>query len=278
MLVAALVISTLIALILPLWRRDRVVRFWTTGCLLATLLMCTTFPHDRLLTGLGVGGMALVAEILASVAQGSYRERGRWVSVAAGVLIAVHLVIAPLLSPYRARAMNDVNRMLGRANASVPSDASVTTKSVVIVNPPLDPFAGYFLMYRTVAGERRPRHLRWFATGVTDLRIERVDDRTLRIRPGAGFLSSTSQMMLRSLTNPFRLGDRIALSDVVIEVSDVAPDGRPLEILVRFTVRLEDPSLDWLKWEGHGYVPFQLPKVGETVVLPAANMREVLFG
>jgi hypothetical protein len=85
-------------------------------------------------------------------------------------------------------------------------------------------------------------------------------------------------MMLRSLTNPFRLGDRIALSDVVIEVSDVAPDGRPLEILVRFTVRLEDPSLDWLKWEGHGYVPFQLPKVGETVVLPAANMREVLFG
>ena len=174
--------------------------------------------------------------------------------------------------------MNDVNRMLGRANQSVSGDASVTTRSVVLVNPPLDPFAGYFLMYRAVAGERRPKHLRWLATGVTDLYIERVDEQTLRIRPGAGFLSSTSQMMLRSPAHPMRLGERIALSGMTIEVSDLGPDGRPLEIVVRFAQKLEDPSLEWLKWGEHGYVPFQLPKVGETVVLPAANMREVLFG
>lgn len=278
MLVAAVVLAVLIAVLLPLWRRDPVIRFWTTGCLLAALLMCTTFPHDRLLTGLGIGGMALVAEILASVAEGTHPAKGRLTTVVAGGLVFVHLVVAPLLSPYRARAMNDVNRMLDRANASVPSDASVTAKSVVLVNPPLDPFAGYFLMYRAVAGERRPKHLRWLATGVTDLRIERVDERTLRMRPGAGFLSSTSQMMLRSLNHPMRLGERITMSDAVIEVSDVAPDGRPLEILVHFAVRLEDPSLEWLKWGEHGYVPFRLPEVGETVVLPAANMRDVLFG
>jgi hypothetical protein len=240
--------------------------------------MCTTFPHDRLLTGLGLGGMALVAEILASAAEGSHPYKGRWVSFAAGALVFVHLILAPLLSPFRARAMNDVNRMLRRANQSVPSDPSVTTKSVILVNPPLDPFAGYFLMYRAVAGEPRPKHLRWLATGVTDLRVERVDEQTLRIRPGAGFLSSTSQMMLRSLAHPMRLGERIALSDAFIDVTDVAPDGRPLEILVRFAVKLEDPSLQWLKWGEHGYVPFRLPEVGETVVLPAADMRDVLFG
>jgi len=278
MLVAVVVIGALVALLLPLFRRDPVVRFWTAGCLFSTLLMCTTFPHDRLLTGLAIGGMALVAEILASVAEKTYPERGRWMSVVAGVLVVVHLVLAPLLSPYRARAMNDVNRMLRRANESVPSDASVTTKSVILVNPPLDPFAGYFLMYRAVAGERRPKHLRWLATGVTDVRIERVDEQTLRIRPTAGFLSSTSQMMLRSVARPARLGERIALSDTVIEVSDIGPDGRPLEILVSFAVKLEDPSLAWLKWGDHGYVPFRLPDVGETVVLPAADMRDVLFG
>ena len=59
---------------------------------------------------------------------------------------------------------------------------------------------------------------------------------------------------------------------------DVAPDGRPLEILIRFAVKLEDPSLEWLQWQDHGYVPFRLPEVGETVVLPAADMRDVLFG
>jgi hypothetical protein len=278
MLVAAVVLGSLAVVVLPLWRRDRNVRFWTTGCLLATLLMCTTFPHDRLLTGLGIGGMALVAEILARVAEGTHPYKGRLASIVAALLVFFHLVLAPLLSPYRARAMSDVNRTLGVAYASIPSDASVTGKSVVLVNPPLDPFAGYFLMYRAVAGIRRPKHLRWFATGVTDLRIERVDERTLRIRPSAGFLSSTSQMMLRSLNLPARLGERIVLSDATVEVSDVGVDGRPLEILVQFGVKLEDPSLEWLMWQGHGYVPFRLPEVGETIELPAADMREVLFG
>ena len=278
MLVAAVIMAALTAVLLPLWRRDPTVRFWATGCLLAALLMCTTFPHDRLLTGLGIGGMALVAEILASVVDGTHPEKGRLTTVVAGALVFVHVVMASLLSPYRARAMNDVNRMLDRANATVPSDASIASKTVVLVNPPLDPFAGYFLMYRAVVGEHRPKHLRWLATGVTDLRVERVDEQTLRIRPGAGFLSSTSQMMLRSLNRPILLGERIAMSDAVIEVSDVGPDGRPVEILVRFAARLEDPSLQWFQWGEHGYVPFRLPRVGETVVLPAANMREVLFG
>jgi hypothetical protein len=278
MLVAVVVIGGLVALIAPLWKRDKTIGFWTVGCLLSTLLMCPTFPHDRLLTGLGIGGMALVALVLANVAEGAYREKKRWVTVAAAGLAFVHLGLAPLLSPYRARAMNDVNRMLGRANGSIPSDPSVKNRSIVLVNPPLDPFAGYFLMYRAVDGTPRPKHLRWLATGVTDLRVERVDDRTLRLRPGAGFLSSTSQMMLRSVNHPMHLGDKITLSDMTIEVSDLAPDGRPLEILVRFTVRLDDRSLEWLKWEDHGFVPFRLPEVGETVILPAANMREVLFG
>ena len=278
MRVATVVIGVLAALVVPLWRRDPVVRFWTTGCLLSTLLMCTTFPHDRLLNGLGIGGMALVTHIFVSILPGVHARRARWATVAAGALAFVHLGLAPLLSPYRARAMNDINRMFGRANQSVPNDPSITEKSVILVNPPLDPFGGYFLMYRVAAGEPRPKHLRWLTTGVTDIRIERVDERTLRMRPADGFLSSTSQMMLRSLSRPMRLGETIALSGMTIEVSDLGPDGRPLEIVVRFAAKLEDPSLEWLKWGEHGYVPFQLPQVGETVVLPAANMREVLFG
>ncbi|MET0591750.1 MAG: hypothetical protein ABW133_03565, partial [Polyangiaceae bacterium] len=152
MIVAAVVIGILAVLIAPLWRRDRSVRFWVVGCLLSTLLMCTTFPHDRLLTGLGVGAMALVAHLLASAWEGTHPLRGRLVPITAGGLFFLHVVLATILSPLRARAMTDVNRMLERANQSVPSDASVTGKSVVLVNPPLDPFGGYFLMYRAVQG------------------------------------------------------------------------------------------------------------------------------
>jgi hypothetical protein len=110
------------------------------------------------------------------------------------------------------------------------------------------------------------------------LRIQRVDETTLRMRPSAGFLSSFTQMMLRSPNRPIELGQLIALSDVTIEVSALTADGRPAEILVRFAVPLEHPSLQWLQWGKHDYVPFRVPRVGETTVVPAVDMSEMMFG
>jgi hypothetical protein len=220
--------------------------------------------------------MALVAELLAAFTQSGVH--GRLARVVAGALVFCHVVVAPLLFPFRAQATSSVNRVLGRAHQSVPADAAVTSRTVVLVNPPIDPFVGYFLAYRTVAGEPRPKHLRWFATGVTDLRIQRVDETTLRMRPSAGFLSSFTQMMLRSPNRPIELGHLIALSDVTIEVSALTADGRPAEILVRFAVPLEHPSLQWLQWGKHDYVPFRVPRVGETTVVPAVDMSEMMFG
>jgi hypothetical protein len=276
LLVALVVLAALGAAIVPLWKRDPVIRFWTVGCLLSTLIMCATFPHDRLLTGISLGAMALVAELLAAFIQSG--ARGRLASIVAGTLVFCHVGVAPLLFPFRAQATTSVNRVLGRAHQSVPADAAVTSRSVVLVNPPIDPFVGYFLAYRTAASEPRPKHLRWFATGVTALWINRVDETTLRIRPRAGFLSSFTQMMLRSSNRPIGLGQRIALSDVTIEVSALTADGRPSEILVRFAVPLEHPSLQWLQWGKHDYVPFRVPRVGETTVVPAVDMSEMMFG
>jgi len=275
---AVLLVMALTVLLPPLWRRDRFMRFWAVGCLLSTLLMCSTFPHDRLLTGAGIGGMALVAGLLGSVAEGTYPRKVWWVSAGAGFLAFIHLFLGPALTPYRARAMNDINGMLGEAHRTISSSESVTHKSVVLVNPALDPFAAYFIIYREAAREPRPKHLRWLATGVSDIHIERIDATTLRVRPSAGFLSSSSQMMLRSLSRPMQLGERVTLSDATFEVSELGADGRPLEVLVRFRVELEDRSLEWMQWGKHGYVPFRLPSVGETVVVPSVDMREVLLG
>jgi hypothetical protein len=276
LLVALLVLAGLGALIRPLWIRDPRVRFWTVGCLLSTLIMCATFPHDRLLTGISLGAMALVAELVVSFVQRAAPSRGA--RLAGRALVVCHLALAPLLFPFRAQATNSVNRVLGRAHQSVPSDAGVANRSVVLVNPPLDPFVGYFLMYRAIAGEPRPKHLRWFATGVTDLRIQRLDETTLLIHPTAGFLSSFTQTMLRSPTRPIGLGEQMALSGVSIEVSALTPDGRPSEIRVRFAVPLEHPSLQWLQWGKHSYVPFRVPRVGETLLVPAVDMKELMFG
>lgn len=275
LLLALVVLTTLGAMLVPLWKRDPSIRFWTVGCLLSTLIMCATFPHDRLLTGVSLGAMALVAELLVAFVQSNAHSRGA--AIATGGLVLCHVAIAPLLFPFRARATSSVNSVLARAHRSVPSDPGVSSRSVILVNPPLDPFVGYFLMYRAVAGEPLPKHLRWFATGVSDLRIHRVDETTLRVHPGAGFLSSFTQMMLRSPTRPIALGEQIALSDVTIEVSALTPDRRPGEILVRFAVPLEDPSLEWLQWGKHDYVPFRVPRVGETLLVPAVDMSELML-
>ena len=276
LLVAFVVLAALGAVLTPLWKRDPVVRFWTVGCLLSALIMCATFCHDRLLTGVGLGAMALVAELLAGFIQSGVR--GRRASLVAGALVFCHVVVAALLFPFRAQATSGVNRVLEQAHRSIPSDAGVTSRSVVLVNPPIDPFVGYFLAYRTVAGEPRPKHLRWFATGVSELCIQRVDETTLRIHPTAGFLSSFTQMMLRSPARRIGLGERVVLSDVTIEVSGLTADGRPSEILVRFAVPLEHPSLQWLQWDKHDYVPFRVPQVGETLIVPAVDMSELMFG
>jgi hypothetical protein len=274
--VALLVLTAFGAALVPLWKSNPAVRFWTVGCLLSTLVMCATFAHDRLLTGISLGAMPLVAELLAILIRNSARPR--WLSVVAGAAALCHVVIAPLLFPFRAQATNSVNRVLGRAHHSIPSDRAVTGRSVILLNPPLDPFASYFMMHRAVTGEPRPKHLRWFATGVSALRIQRVDASTLRIRPTEGFLSSFTQMMLRSPHEPIRLGQRLTLSDVTIEVSALAVDGRPSEILVRFAVPLEHPSLQWLQWGKHDYVPFRVPAAGETLLVPAVDMSEMMFG
>jgi hypothetical protein len=56
------------------------------------------------------------------------------------------------------------------------------------------------------------------------------------------------------------------------------PDGRPAEILARFVRPIDDPSWLWLHWRARGYEPFPIPAIGESRVLPALDLADVLIG
>jgi hypothetical protein len=43
-------------------------------------------------------------------------------------------------------------------------------------------------------------------------------------------------------------------------------------VRVHFDVDLEDPSLRWLQWKDGVYVPFRIPEVGASIVLPAVTV------
>jgi hypothetical protein len=192
--------------------------------------------------------------------------------------VIVHLLLAPLLLPYRSATVAQLSKVLWKADASIPSTPELTRQTLVLANPPVVPFGAYLPIYRQAAHEPRPRRLLWLASGVSDLRIGRVDSRTLSLRPLLGYLSDPTQLMLRSLSRPLKLGEKVVLDEATFEVAELTTDGRPAEVIVHFERDLSDPRLIFLRWGVHGYVPFELPAPGASVVLPRVDLLKALWG
>jgi hypothetical protein len=84
--------------------------------------------------------------------------------------------------------------------------------------------------------------------------------------------------MLRDRSQPSRVGDTVELADSTFVVKSVTNDQRPLDVQVRFAEPLESPHYQWLQWGRHEYVSFHVPAVGESVTIPAIDMRSALLG
>jgi hypothetical protein len=271
---AIVVLSAFAALVRPLWKAHADIRFWTVGSVLSLVPLCATFPHDRVLLGAGVGAMALVAEVIVR-ALGSTCRRDK---LALCLLGGLHLVVAPVLLPLRAASVGEFTRILERADQGIPGGDDVRRKTVVLLNPPIDPLAAYLPLYREAARRPRPKHLLWIATGVTELTVRTIDASTVRVRARDGFLSTSSQWMLRDPRRALREQEVVTLDVASFRVETRTDDGRPLEIEVRFHGCIQSEDTLWMQWNEHGYVPFMLPAQGGSVVVPAVDIGMALFG
>jgi hypothetical protein len=271
---AVAVLVGIAVLIRPLLARSKIARFWACGMLFCVLPAACTFPHDRLLLGVTVGWMGLLAELLlaADLARPLLRR------LAVSALTLVHLVLAPLLLPLRAANVDQLTRLLSRSTSDLSRDVPLAKTTLVLVNPPVNPFAAYLPLLWEARHEPRPRHFLSLASGVSGLRVMRVDSRTLSLRPERGFLCHSSELMLRSHARPLALGEMVRLDAATFEVTALTPDGRPAEVTVRFRTSLDDPTLLLMRWERTGYVRFDPPAPGETTILPAADFVRILSG
>jgi hypothetical protein len=158
-------------------------------------------------------------------------------------------------------------------------------QDLVVVNAP-NPFLFYiFPDICEEDGRPLPRSVRVLAAALAPEEVTRVDARTLRLRAETASLCSCEQRinlwphrayfvsewltMVRERTSPMRVGDRVDLPRLSIEVVAVDGDGLPSEALFRFGVPLDDPSLHWVRWDWgeRRYVPFRPPAIGESVAL-----------
>jgi hypothetical protein len=266
----------------PLWRSDARMRFFLLGALVSTLPACTTFTSDRMLPWIGLGATAACALFFAGVAERTLaggRLRQRISLFATAAIVGLHLIAGPVLLAVRSYGLTGAREAIERADRGVPSTPDVENRVVIYVNTPSDAFATYIPVTRAALGRPRARSQHWLTSGPGPVRVERVDERTLRVTPEQAFMGLTSELLFRNpSTHPFAVGDQIDVGEMRVEVLAVAPDGRPRSILARFARPLEDPTYVWLSWQVAGYGPFVPPAVGLSVTVPGPDYVLVAYG
>ncbi len=286
------------AAMIPLLRRDPVARFWAMGMVLSVLPACTAYPDARLLFFVGLGGMGLLAQFVAGVLREWRRQPSlTWrclpARVLGAVLVVIHLCVAPVTLARTPAFFKRVGRAAVQPAASLPAEPLAVFRTTLIVSTPSYSTFAYSALTRLLHGEPYLSRTLVLGSGGQPIAIHRPDDRTLLLHPEGGFLAYAGgagrrgeleqllfdqRCVMQSLDRVYRdptrmkIGQRIGLMEVTVEITAVTDDGRPSEVACRFPFALEHPHWRWLQWKDEAYVPFPLPAVGERVTLPAATI------
>lgn len=290
LLTAAALSAAMLGIGWPVLRRDAAARFFASGFFLCLLpVSAMQLAGSRLLTFASVGAVGLSAQTVAHYLGSGMRKP--WRLAVAALVAGVHLIRAPLRHLERSRSQPFLRLQEEQERfTDVGHDPEVERREVIVVNVP-NPFAFfYYSAFCSVQGRRAPRRLRLLAPGYFTVEVERIDARTLLVRPRQGFLVPPGQgppedrdgpavhpvhlyqqhdLTFRSASLPWTSGERTELPGMAVEVTRVTDDGRPLEARIRFAEPLESPAYRWLQWDWSemAYRLFEPPPIGERAEL-----------
>lgn len=257
----------------PRLRNDRVSGFFVIGMLLSLLPICAGLPGDRLLYFAGIGAMGLVAKFIESLTRIDLHRPGLPTRSFAAFLILVHGVAASVLLPLRSAWPLGPTSFLRQMEFHAPLGLEIAEQDLILVNAPVVLFTAYLPIKRLLAGEPAPRHLRVLSPSGAAVSLHRPDVSTLIVRPTPSYLGPQFDRLFRRPDESLALGERVALTGVTVEVTEVDDAGRVSEAKFHFDVDLDDPSLRWFRWKKGEFVLFTPPRVGETIELPAAMLK-----
>ena len=264
---AAIAVLWVAVVAAPLVRKDRLARFYAVGMLAAVVPICAAFPADRLLFFTGLGAMGLIARTLAAL-----WDRAPWLPRAAAwrapaialaaTWVALHLVVAPLLTPLRSLSIRGFDSIIDRGVASIPNDAGLADETLIIVNAP-DFLIGDFMPIWLLAENRVvPKHTHTLALSLDPITVKRLDERTIEVRPARGYFAKPTDGMFRSELHPAPAGYQVELESMTARFTELNAEGRPAAATFTFRRRLEDAPIRWVAWSGDEFQPFDVPKMG----------------
>ena len=257
------------ALLAPLVARRREARFWALGAALAVLPLCATFPSNRVLFFVGLGGMGLVAMWLEAAWTGGGAAPGALRRPLAVGLVLAHLVVAPLALPFNALAFKLFGERVTRAILTLPED--LAGDELVIVNAP--EYLSYVSQAGSVLllnGREMPETIRGLAVGPSAVALRRVDERTLEATMERGFLAGPLGPLFRDPGEPFEVGQVFQVPGMTATVLALSPAATPATVSFRFAEALESPRRRWVRFDDGRFEPFAPPAPGTVVDLPPA--------
>ena len=278
-----ILLAVLAALFWPLLRTDRVARSFTCAMLLAVIPICAVFPSNRLLAFTGIAAFGLMARFVEFAFSGEKSGRfgaayGRVAKFAAGALLVLHLALAPVGLWYGAGNPFGPPEVMGAFDLRTELPNEVVEQDLIVVNPPSPLHVSYYLITAELDGRPVPRRLRCLATGVTPMTVHREDERTIVIRPRAGFMAMFFSRLVRNERHPMGVGESVELTGLRVEVLEISAGGEPTAARFEFDVPLEHSSLRWLRWREGQFEPFAPPPLGEETTLVPPPPRRMLTG
>lgn len=284
LLLLCLVLITILTFILPpLIRKDRVARFWFLGMLLSLVPIAGTIPSNRLLLFVGLGVMGLMAQFLKglfdfpSILPSTRIWRIPALTIGA-ILIFSHLIISPISMPRMVYSLKTFGDFFTAPIKSVPYDPQIAHQDLVLVNPPDYLFSVNLI--RTIKlyeGKPYPKRIRALSAGPVPIEIRRLDKYSLQVNIQGGLFKGQFGWLFRSPEEPLTIDQEIQIAGLSARVTHLDKKFGPDEIVYRFSVPLEDPSLRWLKWEKGTYIPFIPPPLGRSIRLSTGNPMDAFL-
>lgn len=267
--------------LLPVLRANRRAVFWLVGMYGSALPFCATIPMSRTLPFVAIGAFGLLAEFITGwLTRESWVPATPWRRRMGGLLFTVlFLAHVPLAAATRIGAPRMTMRLQEKVAETMNVDFVGVSEQqdLIIVNSPNPAGLLYDPFIRAHEGRPLPRGIHMLTPGFGPVHVVRTGARRLVVRsvsqslfdcePGnrVDFVFFYHYLSdVRSRQHPLRVGQRISLPRMEVEVLTVDERGFPVEAAFEFDVPLEDSSLKWLQWDWDDdvYRPFDLPAVG----------------